>query len=109
MALEIMPDEAVLQLVMSDGVGDMVGLQELAEHLKAQLDLQQPASGDAADFAARQVMMLVKSKKDAGVSVDGQGEERPSHDDCSVAVAYRAANRPLGKAAPGWPLRTHEG
>uniref|UniRef100_A0A7S1B113 PPM-type phosphatase domain-containing protein n=1 Tax=Noctiluca scintillans TaxID=2966 RepID=A0A7S1B113_NOCSC len=85
MAFEIMPDEAVVQVVMSDGVGDMVGLQELAEHLSERCRDESCCKGQV---LARAIMERLKSKVAFSSTEDG---DCAGHDDCSVAVAYRSA------------------
>jgi hypothetical protein len=73
MAFEFQPDEEVIQVVMSDGVERVVGLQELADELKG-------TSNREGQALANQVMTIVENR---------QG---PKHDDCSVSVAYLAPN-----------------
>merc|ERR1712136_460635 len=60
MAFEILPDETVVQLVMSDGVGEVVALQALGEHL-ADLVKKWRSGGDAR-VLAREIMRLVNCK-----------------------------------------------
>uniref|UniRef100_A0A7S0ZV87 PPM-type phosphatase domain-containing protein n=1 Tax=Noctiluca scintillans TaxID=2966 RepID=A0A7S0ZV87_NOCSC len=87
MAFEILPDETVVQLVMSDGVGEVVALQALGEHL-ADLVKKWRSGGDAR-VLAREIMRLVSCK--APFKPNWQGRLSPTHDDCSVALAFRTA------------------
>jgi len=88
MAVELLPDEEVIQVVMSDGVGDVVGLQELAEHLSAYV--QRSKGHRDGRLIAAEMLRIALSR--ASCRRDGEHELRPCHDDCSVAVAYRLPN-----------------
>jgi serine/threonine protein phosphatase PrpC len=74
MALELYPDEEVILVVMSDGVERVVGLQELADELRG-------TSNREGQALANQVMTIVENR------------HGPTHDDCSVSVAYLAPNQ----------------
>ena len=87
MAFEILPDEEVVQLVTSDGVGDVACRQELAKHLAAKLATEGRVDGKA---VAAEVMKLVKER--SRFQPDRNAILRPTHDDCSVAVAHWSAN-----------------
>lgn len=95
MAFEVLPDEEVIQVVMSDGVGDLVGLQDLAEHLSKYLHRSKEHRDGR--LLAAEMMRVVLSR--ANCRRDDERELRPTHDDCSVAVAYRSPNVPRA-----WPI-----
>lgn len=89
MAFEILPDEEVVQLAMSDGVGDVVYFQEVAECLATKFAAD--SCGDA-EAMATEVMKMVEEKSRFKPGPDGVMQ--PTHDDCSVAVAHCGANIP---------------
>jgi hypothetical protein len=73
MAFELHPDEEAIQVVMSDGVEGVVGLQELADELQGTRDRKGQALAD-------KIMNIVEKR------------HGPKRDDCSVAVAHLAPN-----------------
>ena len=81
-----MPDEAVVQVVMSDGVGDMIGLQELAEHLSERCRDESCCKGQV---LAHAIMERLKSKVAFSSTEDG---DCAGHDDCSVASGIQASS-----------------
>jgi len=78
MAFDILPDEEVVQIVMSDGVGDVVGFQAMCEHFARKVPHDRKGSR-----LARETLRMVREKVPFSAG--------PAHDDCSVALLHRPA------------------